>query len=175
MCNFRPFNAHIQIFSYVFLNFSQQILTFTKIHTGYPAQTALLKSHCRGGNAHSYACVRLFLRVVCFILDQTIVASDKCLSYARILLFPTGTQYPVGAHYTVSCVGFIIWFPSGRLPRVINYAFDQSFHAKSENACLLLVYSFSPRVQSIPRGPRIFARNDKVLRTDNSKSLFAEK
>ena len=34
MCNFRPFNAHIQIFSYVFLNFSQQILTFTKIHTG---------------------------------------------------------------------------------------------------------------------------------------------
>ena len=40
-----------------------------------------------------------FLHVVCFILDQTIVASDKCLSYARILLFPTGTQYPVGAHY----------------------------------------------------------------------------
>ena len=34
MCNFRPFNAHIQIFSYVFLNFSQQILSFTKIHTG---------------------------------------------------------------------------------------------------------------------------------------------
>ena len=100
MCNFHPFNAHIQIFSYVFLNFSQQILTFTKIHTGYPAQTALLKSHCRGGNAHSYACLRLFLRVVCFILDQTIVASDKCLSYARILLFPTGTQYPVGTHYT---------------------------------------------------------------------------
>ena len=100
MCNFRPFNAHIQIFSYVFLNFSQQILTFTKIHTGYPAQTALLKSHCRGGNAHSYACLRLFLRVVCFILDQTIVASDKCLSYARILLFPTGTQYPAGSPIT---------------------------------------------------------------------------
>ena len=50
--------------------------------------------------------------------------------------------------------------------RVINCAFDQSFHDKSENACLLLVYSFSPRVQSIPRGPRIFARNDKVLRTE---------
>ena len=32
-----------------------------------------------------------FLHVVCFILDQTIVASDKCLSYARMLLFPTGT------------------------------------------------------------------------------------
>ena len=57
--------------------------------------------------------------------------------------------------------GFIIWFPSGRLPRVINCAFDQSFHAKSENACLLLVYSFSPRVHSIPRGPLISARNDK--------------
>ena len=39
MCNFRPFNAHIQIFSYVFLNFSQQILTFTKIHTHYNAVT----------------------------------------------------------------------------------------------------------------------------------------
>ena len=48
-------------------------------------------------NAHSFACLRLFLRVVCFILDQTIVASDKCLSYARILLFPTGTQYPAGS------------------------------------------------------------------------------
>ena len=69
----------------------------------------------------------------------------------------------------VSCVGFIIWFPSGGLPRVINCAFDQSFHAKSENACLLLVYSFSPRVQSIPRGPRIFARNDKVLRTEGKR------
>ena len=68
-------------------------------------------------------------------------------------------------YYKVSCVGFIIWFPSGGLPRVINCAFDQSFHAKSKNACLLLVYSFSPRVQSIPRVPRIFARNDKVLRT----------
>ena len=30
----------------------------------------------------------------------------------------------------------------------------------------MLAYSFSPRVQSIPRGPRIFARNDKVLRTE---------
>ena len=30
MCNFRPFNAHIQIFSYVFLNFSQQILHLPK-------------------------------------------------------------------------------------------------------------------------------------------------
>ena len=56
--------------------------------------------------------------------------------------------------------------PSGGLPRVINCAFDQSFHAKSEKACLLLVYSFFPRVQSIPRGPRIFARNDTVLRTE---------
>ncbi len=37
--------------------------------------------------------------------------------------------------------------PSGRLPRVINCAFDQSFYAKSENAYLLLVYSFSPKVQ----------------------------
>ena len=36
---------------------------------GDASHTALLKSHCRGGNAHSFACVRLF---------------------------PTGTQYPAG-------------------------------------------------------------------------------
>ena len=89
------------------------------------SHTALLKSHYRGDNAHSFACVRLFLRVVCFILDQTIVASDKCLSYARILLFPTGTQYPVGTHYTVSCVGFMTRCPSGRLPR---YARNDIFY-----------------------------------------------
>ena len=58
---------------------------------------------------------------------------------------------------------------SGRLPRVINCAFDQSFHAKSENACLLLVYSFSPRVHSIPRGPLIFARNDVKRVARNKK------
>ena len=28
---------------------------------GDASHTALLKSHCRGGNAHSYACLRLFL------------------------------------------------------------------------------------------------------------------
>ncbi len=44
--------------------------------------------------------------------------------------------------------------------RVINCAFDQLFYAKSENDCLLLVYSFSPRVQSIPRGPRETPQND---------------
>ena len=33
----------------------------------------------------------------------------------------------------------------------------------------MLAYSFSPRVQSIPRGPRIFARNDKVLRTEGKR------
>ena len=50
------------------------------------SHTALLKSHCRGGNAHSFACVRLFLH-----------ASTK-----------------------VSCVGFIIWYPSGGLPRYVR-------------------------------------------------------
>ena len=34
MCNFRPFNAHIQIFSYVFLNFPQQILHLPKFTQG---------------------------------------------------------------------------------------------------------------------------------------------
>ena len=44
-----------------------QKVTLTGLLT---AHTALLKSHCRGDNAHSYACVRLF---------------------------PAGTQYPAGS------------------------------------------------------------------------------
>ena len=47
-----------------------QKVTLTGLLT---AHTALLKSHCRGDNAHSYACVRLF---------------------------PTGTQYPAGSPIT---------------------------------------------------------------------------
>ena len=35
--------------------------------------------------------------VVCFSFDQPIVASDSRLSYACILLFPMGTQYPAGS------------------------------------------------------------------------------
>ena len=35
-------------------------------------------------------------RVVCFALDQSIVASDKCLSYAFILLFPKSTKVSFG-------------------------------------------------------------------------------
>ena len=133
-------------------------------------------------NSHSFACVRLFLhastkvscvgfviwcpsgrlpRVVCFVFDQSIVASDNRLSYACILLFPTGTKVSRGVP------DFPLVMTESAL-RVINCAFNQSFHAKSENACLLLVYSFSPRVQSIPRGPRIFARNDKILRTERN-------
>ena len=38
--------------------------------------------------------------VVCFSFDQPIVASNSRLSFARILLFPTGTQYPAGAPIT---------------------------------------------------------------------------
>ena len=36
-------------------------------------------------------------RVINFTFDQTIVASDNCLSFACLFLFPTGTQYPAGA------------------------------------------------------------------------------
>ena len=35
-------------------------------------------------------------RVINFTFDQTIVASDNCLSFACLFLFPTGTQYPAG-------------------------------------------------------------------------------
>ena len=38
-------------------------------------------------------------RVVCFVVDQSIVASDNRLSYACILLFPASTQYPAGSPY----------------------------------------------------------------------------
>ena len=65
----------------------------------YRRTTSLLKSHYRSDNAHSFACVRLFPRVVCFSFDQPIVASDSRLSYACILLFPPGTQYPAGTPY----------------------------------------------------------------------------
>ena len=47
-------------------------------------------------------------------------------------------------------------------PRVINCAFDQtnSFYLF---VCLMLVYSFSPRVQSIPRGPHILKKRIKMM------------
>ena len=35
-----------------------------------------------------------------FAFDQPIVASGSRLSYARILLFPTGTKYPAGSPIT---------------------------------------------------------------------------
>ena len=37
--------------------------------------------------------------VVCFSFDQPTVASNSRLSYACILLFPTGTKYPAGSPY----------------------------------------------------------------------------
>ncbi len=41
-------------------------------------------------------------RVINFTFDQTIVASDNCLSFACLFLFPTGTQYPAGTPVDVS-------------------------------------------------------------------------
>ena len=42
-------------------------------------------------------------RVINFTFDQTIVASDNCLSFACLFLFPTGTQYPAGSpEYRIS-------------------------------------------------------------------------
>ena len=40
--------------------------------------------------------------VACFSFDQPIAASDNRLSYACILLFPTGTQYPAGAPFSTN-------------------------------------------------------------------------
>ena len=43
--------------------------------------------------------------------------------------------------------------------------------------CLMLAYSFSPRVHSIPRGPRIFARKDikYFVRHKNEKFFSGKK
>ena len=44
-------------------------------------------------------------------------------------------------------------------PRVAHFAFEITL-SQAITLTLLLVCSFSPRVQSIPRGPLIYARND---------------
>ena len=93
-------------------------------------------------------------------------------------LFPTGTQYPAGSPsihlklqgitqavasnrrtptsyaYTRirSCKRIGHQYEYTQSHRVINCAFDQT-NTFYLFVCLLLVYSFSPRVQSIPRGP----------------------
>ena len=118
-----------------------------------------------------FVCAFFSASYASFLTRQSSQATNVCLTLAysfsqRVHSIPLGPiiQYLAWV--------FIIWFPSGGLPRVINCAFDQSFHAKSENACLLLVYSFSPRVQSIPRGPLISARNDiKCVARDNVKKV----
>ena len=69
-----------------------------------------------GGNAHSYACLRLFLhastKVSCvgFVMRcpfremrrtlhfwNRIIAGDNAHSFVCVRLFPTGTQYPAGS------------------------------------------------------------------------------
>ena len=45
--------------------------------------------------------------------------------------------------------------PSGRLPRVINCAFDQSFYAKSEMLVFCLFIPF-PRGYTVSRGGPLF-------------------
>ena len=52
------FSLHLRSARYIgdFAGYGQKV-TLTGLLT---AHTALLKSHCRGDNAHSYACVRLF-------------------------------------------------------------------------------------------------------------------
>ena len=115
--------------------------------------------------------------VVCFVFDQSIVASDNRLSYACILLFPKSTKvsfgvpdcfvfdqsiavnvnclsfaclflFPTGTK--VSRVGFIIWFPSGRCGA--NCAFEITLSG-TITLTLFLVCAFSPKVQSIFWGP----------------------
>ena len=93
-------------------------------------------------------------------------------------LFPTGTQYPAGSpliHLKLQCIMQAV-ASNRRTPtsyaytrirsckrighqyeytqshRVINCAFDQT-NTFYLFVCLMLVYSFSPRAQSIQRGP----------------------
>ena len=81
-----------------------------------------------------------------------------------MLLSPTGTQYLVGTPNGV-LDGFV-----RRRVRVANLVFKITL-SQVITLTLLLVCSFSPRVHSIPRGPRIFARNDIKCVTRNGKNI----
>ena len=52
---------------------------------------ASTKVSCVGFNKDSLP------HVICFVFDQSIVASDNRLSYACILLFPKSTKYLLGS------------------------------------------------------------------------------
>ena len=65
-------------------------------------------------------------------------------------------------------------YPSGRLPRVVCFALDQSIVASDKS----LSYAFillSPKSTKVSFGDPFFARNDTVLRTEWNKGLFAER
>ena len=61
--------------------------------------------------------------------------------------------------------------PSGRLPRVVCFALDQSIVASDK--CLSYAFILlSPKSTKVSFGDPFFARNDVVLRTERYKSLF---
>ena len=57
------------------------------IHNLPAAQTALLKSHCRGGNAHSYACLHLFLHASTKVSCVGFIMRCPFREMRRMLLF----------------------------------------------------------------------------------------
>ena len=73
-----------------------------------------------------------------FLTRQSSQATNVCLTLAYSFSHRVHS-IPLGAHYTVSCVGFIIWFPSGRC--VVCFSFDQPTVASNSRlsyACILL-------------------------------------
>ena len=137
-----------------------------------------------GNNAHSFVCVRLFLhastKVSCvgFIIWcpfremrrtlhfwNHIIASNNAHSFACVLLFPKSTKYLLGApdfarcHWTKQCCDKSL-FCEHVFPHTSYASFLTSQSPQATIACLMLAYSFSPKVQSIFWGPRFSARND---------------
>ena len=70
----------------------------------------------------------------------------------------------VCAFFSTQVQKYLAWvLLYGSLPGDSHASYASLLTSQSSQAtiaCLMLAYSFSPRVHSIPRGPRIFAQND---------------
>ena len=80
----------------------------------------------------------------------------------RLCTNPCAPCAPVTLHAPLTNASISASLLTSLLSHVINCAFDQtnSFYLF---VCLMLVYSFSPRVHSIPRGPHILKKRIKMM------------
>ena len=106
------------------------------------------------------------------LLRPNKLISIVCLSFARLLLLPTGTQYPAGSPFIFGVLGRFL----RRRVRGALCTFEIALSG-TITLTLLFVCAFSPRVHSIPRVPRIFARKDikYFVRHKNEKFFSGKK